>query len=65
MLGFPVEEVRKRLVISKKTHLILPGHRILDAASEDSKGCLKIGSTLKGIGPAYTDKVSRNGLVIF
>jgi adenylosuccinate synthase len=62
MLGFPVEEVRKRLVISKKTHLILPGHRILDAASEDSKGCLKIGSTLKGIGPAYTDKVSRNGL---
>jgi adenylosuccinate synthase len=61
-LGFPVEEVKKRLLISKKTHLILPGHRILDAASEHSKGCLKIGSTLKGIGPAYTDKTSRNGL---
>ena len=62
MLGFPLEEVIKRLVISKKTHLILPGHRILDAASENSKGIFKIGSTLKGIGPAYTDKVSRNGL---
>jgi adenylosuccinate synthase len=62
MLGFPLEEVIKRLVISKKTHLILPGHRILDAASENSKGNSKIGSTLKGIGPAYTDKTSRNGL---
>ncbi|MFN8210967.1 MAG: adenylosuccinate synthase [Bacteroidales bacterium] len=61
-LGFPVEDVIKRLVISKKTHLILPGHRILDAASESSKGNAKIGSTLKGIGPAYTDKTSRNGL---
>ncbi len=62
MLGFPVEEVRKRLLISKKTHLILPGHRILDAAYECSKGKSKIGSTLKGIGPAYTDKVGRNGI---
>jgi adenylosuccinate synthase len=61
-LGFPIEEVMKRLVISKKTHLILPGHRILDAAYECSKGDSKIGSTLKGIGPAYTDKVARNGL---
>jgi adenylosuccinate synthase len=62
MLGFSVEEVIKRLVISKKTHLILPGHRILDAASENSKGNSRIGSTLKGIGPAYTDKAGRNGL---
>jgi adenylosuccinate synthase len=61
-LGFPVEDAIKRLVISKKAHLILPGHRILDAASENAKGSLKIGSTLKGIGPAYTDKASRNGL---
>jgi adenylosuccinate synthase len=61
-LGFPVAEVKKRLVISKKTHLILPGHRILDAAYECSKGSTKIGSTLKGIGPAYTDKTARNGL---
>jgi adenylosuccinate synthase len=61
-LGIPVEEVKKRLVISKKAHLILPGHRILDAAYEFSKGDSKIGSTLKGIGPAYTDKVARNGL---
>jgi adenylosuccinate synthase len=61
-LGFPVEEVKKRLVISKKAHLILPGHRILDAAYECSKGDSRIGSTLKGIGPAYTDKVARNGL---
>jgi adenylosuccinate synthase len=63
-LGFPIEEVKKRLVISKKTHLILPGHRILDAAYECSKGKSKIGSTLKGIGPAYTDKTARNGLRI-
>jgi adenylosuccinate synthase len=61
-LGIPFEEVTKRLVISKKTHLILPGHRILDAASENARGSSKIGSTLKGIGPAYTDKASRNGL---
>ncbi|HVN59381.1 MAG TPA: adenylosuccinate synthase [Bacteroidales bacterium] len=61
-LGIPLDEVRKRLVISKKTHLILPGHRILDAAQEYSKGTSKIGSTLKGIGPAYTDKTGRNGI---
>jgi adenylosuccinate synthase len=63
-LGFPVDEVKKRLVISKKAHLILPGHRILDAAFECTKGNSKIGSTLKGIGPAYTDKAGRNGLRI-
>jgi len=61
-LGPPVEELIKRLVISTRSNLILPGHRILDAAYEHSKGNLKIGSTLKGIGPAYTDKASRNGL---
>jgi adenylosuccinate synthase len=52
----------KNLYVSRKAHLILPSHRLLDAASEASKGDSKIGSTLKGIGPAYTDKVSRNGL---
>lgn len=51
-----------KLVISKKAHLILPTHRILDAASEASKGSTKIGSTLKGIGPTYMDKTGRNGL---
>ena len=51
-----------RLKISKKAHLILPTHRILDAACESAKGDSKIGTTGKGIGPAYTDKVSRNGL---
>jgi len=61
-LGPPVDELIKRLIISARANLILPGHRILDAASEHSKGCLKIGSTLKGIGPAYTDKVARCGL---
>jgi adenylosuccinate synthase len=61
-LGPSVEELSKRLIISARANLILPGHRILDAAYEDSKGCLKIGSTLKGIGPAYTDKIARNGL---
>lgn len=50
------------LVISKKAHLILPTHRLLDAASEASKGKEKIGSTLKGIGPTYMDKTGRNGL---
>jgi len=60
--GIPIEEIRKRLFISLKSHLILPGHRILDAASEKTKGSDKIGSTLKGIGPTYTDKVARNGL---
>jgi len=51
-----------RLKISKKAHLILPTHRLLDAASEKSKGKSKIGSTLKGIGPTYMDKTGRNGL---
>lgn len=51
-----------KLQISRKAHLILPTHRILDAASEASKGEGKIGSTLKGIGPAYSDKTGRNGL---
>lgn len=51
-----------RLCISNKAHLILPTHRLLDQAMEQSKGSNKIGSTLKGIGPAYTDKVARTGL---
>ena len=57
--GVPVKE---RIVIAKKAHLILPTHRLLDAANEAAMGKGKIGSTLKGIGPTYTDKVSRNGL---
>lgn len=57
-------DVAEDLLISRKAHLILPTHRLLDAADEASKGNSKIGSTLKGIGPAYTDKVSRNGLRI-
>ena len=57
--GIPVKE---RLVISKRANLILPTHKILDAASESSKGTSKIGSTLKGIGPTYMDKTGRNGL---
>ncbi len=55
-------DLTKKLFISKKAHLILPSHRILDAASEASKGKTKIGSTLKGIGPTYMDKTGRNGL---
>ncbi|MFB6319820.1 adenylosuccinate synthase [Saccharicrinis sp. FJH54] len=55
-------EIKSKLFISKKAHLILPTHRLLDAAYEKAKGKDKIGSTLKGIGPTYTDKVSRNGL---
>jgi adenylosuccinate synthase len=51
-----------RLFVAKKAHLILPTHRYLDAASENAKGKSKIGSTLKGIGPAYMDKTGRNGL---
>ncbi|MBB1140907.1 adenylosuccinate synthase [Myroides sp. WP-1] len=51
-----------RLLISRKAHLILPTHRLLDAASEAAKGKAKIGSTLKGIGPTYMDKTGRNGL---
>lgn len=54
--------IRKNLLISRKAHLILPTHRLLDAASEAQKGKEKIGSTLKGIGPAYMDKTGRNGL---
>ena len=55
-------ELKKILKISKKAHLILPTHRLLDAANEKRKGASKIGTTGKGIGPTYTDKVSRNGL---
>ncbi len=55
-------DIRKNLFISKKAHLILPSHRILDAASEQAKGKTKIGSTLKGIGPTYMDKTGRNGI---
>lgn len=57
--GHPLKE---RLHISKKAHLILPTHRVLDAAYEAAKGDAKVGTTGKGIGPTYTDKVSRNGL---
>ena len=57
--GVPVKD---RIVIAKKAHLILPTHRLLDAANEAAMGKGKIGSTLKGIGPTYTDKISRNGL---
>ncbi|NLJ44850.1 MAG: adenylosuccinate synthase [Bacteroidales bacterium] len=63
-LGPTVEELAGRLILSAKAHLILPTHRILDAAYENHKGNLRIGSTLKGIGPAYTDKAGRNGLRI-
>jgi adenylosuccinate synthase len=55
-------DLKKRLRISKKAHLILPTHRLLDAAYEVAKGDAKVGTTGKGIGPTYTDKVSRNGL---
>ena len=55
-------EYTKKLLISRKAHLILPTHRLLDAASETAKGKAKIGSTLKGIGPTYMDKTGRNGL---
>jgi adenylosuccinate synthase len=61
-LATPVNELAKRLIISSRANLILPSHRILDAAYETQKGNTKIGSTLKGIGPAYTDKISRNGI---
>ncbi|GAB4198819.1 MAG: adenylosuccinate synthase [Bacteroidia bacterium] len=57
-------EVKNRLLISRRAHLIMPSHRWLDAASEALKGKNKIGSTLKGIGPAYMDKTGRNGLRI-
>lgn len=55
-------DYKKSLVISRKAHIILPTHRLLDAASEASKGKAKIGSTLKGIGPTYMDKTGRNGI---
>jgi len=55
-------DFKKRLLISRKAHLILPTHRLLDAASEAAKGKEKIGSTLKGIGPTYMDKTGRNGI---
>lgn len=55
-------DATKNLYISKKAHLILPSHRMLDAANEQAKGNSKIGSTLKGIGPAYTDKIARSGI---
>ena len=55
-------DYRKSLLISRKAHLILPTHRLLDAASEASKGKAKFGSTLKGIGPTYMDKTGRNGI---
>ena len=55
-------DVKQKLFISKKAHIILPTHRMLDAASEAAKGKSKIGSTLKGIGPTYMDKTGRNGL---
>ena len=54
--------LKNRLHISKKAHLIMPTHRVLDAAYEAAKGDAKVGTTGKGIGPTYTDKVSRNGL---
>jgi adenylosuccinate synthase len=55
-------DIKKVLLLSRKAHLILPTHRLLDAASEASKGKAKIGSTLKGIGPTYMDKTGRNGI---
>jgi len=55
-------DVNKKMFVSKKAHLILPTHRLIDAASEQAKGKEKIGSTLKGIGPTYMDKTGRNGL---
>ena len=55
-------DLKSKLFISRKAHLILPTHRLLDAASEAAKGKAKIGSTLKGIGPTYMDKTGRNGI---
>ena len=57
-------DYKKTLIVSRKAHIILPTHRLLDAASEASKGKAKIGSTLKGIGPTYMDKTGRNGMRI-
>jgi adenylosuccinate synthase len=61
-LGIDMDKVRERLLISVKAHLILPTHKMLDAAHEASLGDSRIGSTLRGIGPAYTDKASRSGI---
>ncbi len=61
-LGLDIRKVTERLLISLKAHLIMPTHKLLDAAHEASLGDAKIGSTLRGIGPAYTDKASRNGI---
>jgi adenylosuccinate synthase len=55
-------DATSNLVISKRAHLIMPTHRLLDASNESIRGAGKIGSTLKGIGPTYTDKTARNGL---
>ena len=55
-------DATQNLYVSKKAHLILPTHRMMDAANEQAKGNSKIGSTLKGIGPAYTDKIARSGI---
>ncbi|MFO8067507.1 MAG: adenylosuccinate synthase [Bacteroidales bacterium] len=63
-IGLSLEEVQQKLFISRKANLILPSHRLLDFVNEKSKGDAKIGSTLKGIGPAYTDKYARNGIRI-
>lgn len=57
-----IPDIRDRLLISRRAHLILPTHKMLDMASEASKGEAKIGSTLRGIGPSYMDKTGRNGL---
>ena len=57
-------DYKTKLIISRKAHIILPTHRLLDAASETAKGKAKIGSTLKGIGPTYMDKTGRNGIRI-
>lgn len=57
-------DYKKTLLVSRKAHIIIPTHRLLDAASETSKGKAKIGSTLKGIGPTYMDKTGRNGIRI-
>ncbi len=59
-----VDDARQRLIIARRAHLILPSHKLLDAASEQAKGDKKIGSTLRGIGPTYMDKTGRNGLRI-
>ncbi len=61
-LNIPLDVLQESLFVCGKAHLILPSHRLLDAAFEKKKGNFKIGSTLKGIGPAYTDKVARTGL---